>query len=321
MFLAAGEVIEAASGQSWSNFIKSRILLPLEMNRTVTSVRDLVTVDNYATPHKTLSGSSQPIPWMNWDSMAAAGGIISSADDMSNWLRLQLRSGELAGDKRLFSAAASHEMWQPHTVLKSPMKPSARFPSTHFRAYGLGWSLSDYKGVKIVAHGGGYDGMYSQVVLIPEQKIGVVVLTNSMTSISSLLAYRAIDLLLGGEQKDWSQESLEQFNKSRVEFQNRIDQAVKKVAEGTVPSHPLTTYAGKFRCPLYGDACRGTDERQSIGFAPLAVSCSGRRLGASALRYVCDQVASGVCLVRGGHCALRSKCQRRVHQDRTGCPQ
>ncbi len=190
---------------------------------------------------------------MNWDSMAAAGGIISSADDMSSWLRAQLRGGELTEGKRLFSDRSAHEMFQAQIAMKLPAKPSARFSSTHFRAYGLGWALSDYKGNKVVGHGGGYDGMYSQVLLVPEQKLGVVVLTNSMTSISSLLGYRALDLFLGGEDKNWSAESLVQFRKSREEFDNNIAKAITPAAKDTKPSHPLKDYAGQFQCPMYGN--------------------------------------------------------------------
>ena len=254
MFLAAGEVIVAVSGQSWSDFIKERILQPLEMNRTVCSVRDLVAQDNFATPHKTLQDSSVPIAWMNWDAMAAAGGIISSADDMSNWMRLQLRVGEMKDKKRIFSESASHQMWQSHTPIPVSRVPSSRFPSIHFRSYGLGWSLSDYQGRKVIGHGGGYDGMNSHVLMVPEEKIGVVVLTNSLTPISSMLAYRAIDTLMGTVGKDFSQESLSEFKRSLEEFQARITKVTTPVAEGTKPSHPLSDFAGQYRCPMYGDA-------------------------------------------------------------------
>lgn len=264
MFLAAGEVINAVSGQSWPEFVRDRILRPLEMNRSTTSVRDLVSLDNYATPHKTHLDRSQPIPWMNWDAMAAAGGVISSADDMSRWLRLQLRQGDLDGTKRVFSAAASHEMWQAYTPIKLSSTPSQRFPSTHFRAYGLGWALSDYQGMKVVGHGGGYDGMYSQVLMVPEKKLGVVVLTNSMTSISSLLAYRVLDVLLDGDKKDWSTENLAQFRKSREDFAARITKLTTPVVAGTKPSHPLSEYAAKFRCPMYGDATVSLEGEQLV---------------------------------------------------------
>jgi CubicO group peptidase (beta-lactamase class C family) len=264
MYLAAGEVVVAASGQSWQDFIKSRILLPLNMNRSITSVRDLVTLDNYATPHKTLLDRSEPIAWMNWDAMAAAGGIISSADDMSHWLRLQLRQGQMQNGSRLFSQNASHEMWQSHTPLKMPIEPSKRFSTTHFSAYGLGWSTSDYHGKKVVGHSGGYDGMNSRVVLVPEEKLGVVVLTNSLTSISNLIAYAAIDAVLGVDGQDWGPESLEKFLQSRREFDANITKAITPAVQGTKPSHPLTDYTGNFRCPMYGDATIELDGDQLV---------------------------------------------------------
>ncbi len=254
MFLAAGEVVVAVSGQSWSEFVRSRILAPLEMKRTITSVRDLVSQGNYATPHKTLLDHSQPIPWMNWDAMAAAGGIISSADDMSKWLRLLLRQGKIDEQQRVFTTGAAHEMWQAQTPIKLSSTASPRFLTTHFRSYGLGWALSDYHGRKVVGHGGGYDGMYSQVLMVPEENLGLVVLTNSMTSISSLIAYRIVDELLGIESKDWSEENLAQFKKSREEFAAKIKKATTPVVAGTQPSHPLADYVGNFRCPMYGDA-------------------------------------------------------------------
>lgn len=264
MFLAAGEVITAVSGQSWSDFVRERILRPLEMNRSTTSVRDLISLDNYASPHKTQLDRSQPMPWMNWDAMAAAGGVISSADDMSRWLRLQLRQGEVDSKRRIFSATASHEMWQAYTPIKLESTPSQRFPSTHFRAYGLGWALSDYQGLKVVGHGGGYDGMYSQVLMVPEKKLGIVVLTNSMTSITSLLAYRALDVLLDGDKKDWSAENLAKFRKSREDFAAKIAKLTTPAVAGTKPSHPLTDYVAKFRCPMYGDAAVSLEGEQLI---------------------------------------------------------
>lgn len=259
MFLAAGEVISAVSGQSWGEFVTHRILQPLEMQRTITSTRDLLSKGNFATPHKTLLDGSKPIEWMNWDTMAAAGGLISSSNDMAKWLRLQLRQGKLISDEgaeatQLFSTAQSHEMWQAQIALSVSAGYSARYPSTHFRAYGLGWTLSDYLGRKLVGHGGGYDGMYSQVVMVPEENLGVVVLTNSMTGISPAIANTIVDTYLQGEPtEDWSGNMLPRFRQSRVEFQQRIDEAIKKRAEGTEPSRPLEAYTGTYQSELYGD--------------------------------------------------------------------
>jgi CubicO group peptidase (beta-lactamase class C family) len=159
MFLAAGEVIRTASGQTWQQFIAERILQPLQMQRTVLSVKDLAALGNAARPHKTMLTGNQPIDWFNWDTMAAAGGIISCSDDMAKWLQLQLRRGQLPNGERLFSEASSHRMWTPHTIIPVSRAAQTRIPSTHFRSCGLGWMLADYRGRMTVGHGGGYDGM------------------------------------------------------------------------------------------------------------------------------------------------------------------
>ena len=90
---------------------------------------------------------------------------------MSRWIRLQLRRGELADGSRLFSAEASRTMWSAHTSIQITEQGRKRYPSTHFRAYGLGWGLMDFLSHKIVTHGGGFDGMFSRVALVPEEKM------------------------------------------------------------------------------------------------------------------------------------------------------
>ena len=155
-------------------------------------------------------------------------------------------------------------MWQAHTAIKMPLVPSKRFPSTHFNAYGLGWVLSDYQGRKIVKHGGGYDGMNSQVLLVPEENFGIVVLTNSLTPIASVLTNAAVDTLFGGASKDWSQEGLENFRKSREEFQANTKKATTPVVAASKPSHPLVDYTGNYRCPMYGNATVSLESDQLV---------------------------------------------------------
>ena len=247
-------VVESASGKPWCEFIEQRILKPVEMNRTVCSVRDLIEQDNFATPHKTLLSGSVPIPWVNWDAMAAAGGIISSSNDMTKWLQFQLNGGQIAEEERLFSENLGWEMWQNHMPMRISKAASQRSPHTHFRGYGLGWALNDLHGYKLVGHGGGYDGMYSKVLMVPEQKLGVVVLTNSMTGVGDYLCTLMISRLLGLPETSTSQESRDRFMKSREEFESRLEKSVQPVVRGTKPSHPLEDYCGQFECPMYGGA-------------------------------------------------------------------
>lgn len=254
MFLAAGEVIHTVSGKPWGEFIHQKIFQRLGMTRSITSVKDLIEKGNFATPHKTFSDRSDPILWTNWDTMAAAGGIISSVHDMSHWLRLQLRRGVISDEDSLFSRKQSQTMWQAHMPIPVSESYRERYPTPHFRAYGLGWGLSDYKGHKVIGHGGGYDGMYSQVVMVPEKELGIVVLTNSMTGISPAITYRIMDHVLGGDTKDRSATLLKSFKEGRIDFEQRIEDAITPVATDSKPSHDLSAYTGDFQCPLYGNA-------------------------------------------------------------------
>jgi CubicO group peptidase (beta-lactamase class C family) len=253
MFITAGEVLRAVSGTGWHETVEERFFGPLGMTRSVTSTDDLAGMDNVATPHKYVRGETLPIDWYNWDAMGAAGGIISSVHDMAQWMMTQLDGGERNG-VRLFSEGAQRQMWRVHNPLAVSPQYQQRYPSTHFRGYGLGWSLADYRGRKITTHGGGYDGMYSQVMMVPEEKLGIVVLTNAMTGIAGTLTYRVLDAYLGGAERDWSAESLPGWRASRDRFHARQDRAEEERVPNTTPSLELAAYAGTYSGDMYGDA-------------------------------------------------------------------
>lgn len=253
MFIAAGEVIPSVTGQSWETFVRERILQPIGMTRTVLSVAELQGVDNVATPHADFDGDLTTFPWVSWKAMAPAGGIISSANDMALWLKLQLDRGTWAG-KRIFSETSSRTMWSQHNILSVSPQSEYLYPSTHFRGYGLGWSLFDYGGEKVVAHGGAYDGMFSQVVLVPGKNLGLVVLTNSTTRLQSALMYRVLDMFLGGEERDWSEIFLQQHISSKeADSAKRLARAQSRIS-GTRPSLPPEEYVGRYGGAMYGDA-------------------------------------------------------------------
>jgi CubicO group peptidase (beta-lactamase class C family) len=253
MFIAAGEVLRAVSGTDWHDYVEEHFFDPLGMDRTVTSVTDLPAIENVATPHKNDRGELIPIEWFNWDAMGAAGGIISSVHDMAQWMLAQLGEGEKGG-VRVFSEDAQQQMWRVHNPLAVSPGYQRSYPSTHFRGYGLGWSLADYKGRKVTSHGGGYDGMFSRVMLVPEEELGVVVLTNSMTGISGALANRVLDAYLGGDAKDWSAEGLENWKAGRERFEARQDRIEEERVAGTSLSLELEGYTGTYGGDLYGDA-------------------------------------------------------------------
>ncbi|MFC6996953.1 serine hydrolase [Rufibacter roseus] len=253
MFIAAGEVIEAISGKTWESFIQERFFGPLGMNRSYTSVNQLKGVANVATPHgNDANGNPVPTVITAWDSWNPAAGIFTSVNQHAQWMRLQLNQGTYNGS-RIISENASHTMWAMENPFPIAPQAQAMNPSIHFSGAGLGWMLNDYQGRKIVAHGGGHEGMNSRTVLVPEEKLGIIILTNSMTSITGPLANYTIDQYLGIKKgRDWSQFSLDLIKKARAE--QKITDSQKEKETAFSPTRPLQEYVGTYRSQLYGDA-------------------------------------------------------------------
>jgi CubicO group peptidase (beta-lactamase class C family) len=250
MFIAAGRVIERVSGKTWGQFVSERILQPLGMNRTVTSAKDLK--ENAALPHNESGGKLRVLPRGNGDNSAAAGGINSSAADMAKWLLLQLGKGEYES-RRIVSAKNIWEMQQPAVILPITEGASRNNPTRHFNAYALGWNVYDYQGRKIVTHSGGIDGMLSRTVLIPEENIGFVILTNGESQAHSVMFGKMLDLFTNAPSKDYNAEALEYTKNApryKEEENKRIDES--HIAN-TEPSLPPSGYAGTYSSRLYGD--------------------------------------------------------------------
>lgn len=180
LYIVAGEVLEKVSGMTWENFVEQKIMQPLGMVRSVASVSRLKDKSNLARPHAPVNGKVQNIA-IDWSDIAnAAGGICSNLTDLSKWVIMQMNNGKYGDDlsKKMFSEQVHHEMWSPQTILEVGAPGSY---NTHFNAYGLGWFLADVKGYKQVSHTGGLAGMVTQVTLIPEMKLAIIVLTNQQS--------------------------------------------------------------------------------------------------------------------------------------------
>ncbi len=253
MYLAAGQVVAKVTGQSWDDYVAARIFTPLGMTLSSTSISAFNGNNNVATPHAKGDEKVDVIPWRKIDNIAPAGSINSNVVDMAQWLRLQLGGGTYQGQK-IFSAATGKEMHTPQTVMRLEGGQGMTYPEAHFLNYGMGWFLSDYKGRKLVEHGGAIDGMRAEVAMVPEEKLGIVILTNLNGSVVSMpLVYRIIDSYIGAPQKDWSGELLK-----TVKRMTEMGQAAQKKAEadrvqGTKPSLDITNYAGTYNSELYGD--------------------------------------------------------------------
>jgi CubicO group peptidase (beta-lactamase class C family) len=253
MFLAAGQIIPSITNKTWDDFLRERIFTPLEMKSTSTSIKAFSGSTNVATPHSKIDDKLQVISWRNIDNIAPAGSINSNVQDMAQWVRLNLGDGVYQG-KRLLSSSAIKEMQTPQTIVRLEGPRGSLYPEAHFLSYGLGWFLSDYRGRKLVEHGGAIDGMRAEVAMIPEEKVGLVILTNlNGTTLPQALMYKIFDFYLSAPQRDWSSELLKVEKRLEATAKAAEKKAEAERAKDTSPSLPLEKYAGTFQSDMYGE--------------------------------------------------------------------
>lgn len=245
MFIVAGEVVSSVAGTSYDKFIASRIFEPLGMHRSYTSVTDLKGLANVATPHVRIDGKMVPIDYRLIDNVGGAGVINSDARDMAQWVRLQLGDGKFDG-KQLLAPATLAEMHTGQIVPRGT--PSKTFK---FTEYGLAWGIQEYRGRKIVQHSGAIDGMQSMVTMLPEKKLGVVVLSNSQPNMLGMaVALRVLDAFIGGPMTDHSA-VLKKVSDDAARIAR--EKAPSPPATPSAPSLPLDRYVGTYSSALLGD--------------------------------------------------------------------
>ena len=174
-FLTAGEIIPKVSGKQWADFVKDRIFTPLGMNESLARSSEIAAASNKAVAHTVIKDVVTKIPYGRLENMGPAGSISSSVNDMSKWVMTLLNSGKL-NDKEVIPLEAIEQTRLPHSILGNG---GHMFNKAHFALYGLGWFLEEYSGRKIVAHTGGVNGFVTSVALVPEEKLGIIVLTNT----------------------------------------------------------------------------------------------------------------------------------------------
>lgn len=252
MVLAAGEAAGKAAGTTWDELLQRRILGPLTMTSSLPVARDAERIPNLATAHEVSRDTVHTLGRMNMDDIAPAGAIVSSARDMAQWLRFQLADGVYDG-KRLVNSAALRETHTPQMLVGAGAPGTDSV--TRFITYGMGWIIQDYRRQIVWQHGGGTDGMTTAMGMLPEQKFGVVVVSNMFgTPLPDLLMRWLFDRQLGAPMRDLSAETLARFAPLR-----RMSDSIERVqvtqrAVGTKPPLPLPAYAGTYVDSLYGEA-------------------------------------------------------------------
>jgi CubicO group peptidase (beta-lactamase class C family) len=262
LYMAAGQLIEEVSGETWERYIHDHVFGPLGMIHSTDTDAEFQANPNHATPHSRNSGAVHGLGTQTpldenatiAQNAAPAGGLAISANDMSHWLLTQLSRGKMPGsDKRLFSEEQSKQMWTPEVI-----QPIRHFPAEfaitepNFDLYALGWDIEDYRGANLIGHGGAVIGSQATIALLPDKNVGIFIAANCEDGEIILgLQDELLDYYLGFPRANWP----EKFHEYKI---NKLNAAAKQVQTAEAkpanvgPSLPLDRYVGEYTDAWYG---------------------------------------------------------------------
>lgn len=246
MFMTAGVLVERISGASWEAFVKARLLDPLGMKTSNFSVTDMQKAADYSLPYGEERGEAKEIPYRHIDAIGPAGSINSSVNEMTNWMVMQLGKGKFQ-DRQVISEKSLLETQTPQIIFGGDL----RYDETFYASYGMGWGVSVYRGHPMLQHGGGIDGFTSNVRLLPKSGIGVVVLTNSSSPASGIIAANALDRVLGLSEAPWVQRAKDDRVRAVAAQLKARAEDEKNRKKDTKPTLALKEYVGEFEHPAY----------------------------------------------------------------------
>ncbi len=285
MFQASGCVMQKLSGKTWEEFVKERIFIPLGMKSSNFSIDELKKCPDYAFPYSLNPDFALPysmhidsvkkfpekfsdidikhIPFFKMTANGPAGSINSNLRDMAQWVRFHLAEGKVGG-KQLIKRETLLQIHSPQMVI--PFDSVFKFliaDETPMISYGLGWFILPYRGHYMVNHGGNVPGFTSLVSFMPEEKIGIVVLTNlTGTSLTYVLTFNIFDRLLGLKPVDWSKRLMKEERENWEKGKKAVVKAEKRHRNNTRLSHSLVDYAGHYSHPAYGKIIIGKEGRR-----------------------------------------------------------
>lgn len=255
MFTAAGLALGQAAGTSWERFVRDRVVEPLGMSGTSFTTTQALQASDHASPHRLdEQGRLHVLSWYRLETPDPAGSINSTARDLAHWLRFQLGNGTFEG-RRLVSERQLAETHSPQTVI--PLQGSAKGmnPETVQLNYGMAWVIQDYRGHRMISHGGAIDGFRAHVTLLPDDHLGIALLNNlDRTEMNLAISNTLVDRLLNLATRDWNTYVHAEVSRQRQANQDRVRALLAGRRPDSRPSRPLAAYAGAFENAGYGTA-------------------------------------------------------------------
>jgi len=248
MYLAQGMIAEKHYEKSWEELIREKLLKPMDMKRSNSSIQALAADSDAALGYEVKNDSLiSKTDYYNINAMGPAGSINSSVMEMAQWLKVWINKGKLNG-KEILPESYINEAISSQMVI-SPLLPQTESPDVHLANYGYGWMLSSYRGHYRVDHGGNIDGFSANTAFYPADSIGIVVLTNqNVSSVNSVVRNTIADRILGLKYVDWN----DRINKAQAKAKAEGTKGEGNQKKDTQPSHPLKDYEGLYTHKAYG---------------------------------------------------------------------
>ena len=244
----AGHLVDVLGGTTWEEFLRARLLTPLGMHRSNLTVDDMCADPDHATGYERRQESVVRVSTREaGPATGPAGAINSCAADMARWLLAQAGGGAVDGTQVMSPGTLTRQ----HTA--HMLIPENRtFPESTRHAYGFGWVLGQYRGHRIAEHNGGIDGFLCDCAVLPDDRVGVVVLTNTTSggAFAPIVVYRVLDELLGMDPHDWSTDFKARVDAGRAGLKEA--RAARRVVPDAPPPRPPAAYAGEYEHPGYG---------------------------------------------------------------------
>jgi len=251
MIMTMGFLEGRVANSTWEDLVRTRVFQPLNMPTSNFSVTDSQKTTDFSQPYSLKNEVLTKVPFKNIDAIGPAGSINSNINEMSHYLIFHLGDGTYNGEKIVSQANLKmvHTGQTAITHLPEFFTQNGIGPMT----YAMGWVDTTFRGHHMVWHNGGIDGFHSLLTMLPEDKIGVVILSNLSDSAAlEPITYSAFDRLLGLSQDPW----IDRFKAVAAKAKQAEEEAKKKevsaAKSGTQSSHPIADFAGEYVHPGYG---------------------------------------------------------------------
>lgn len=246
----AAMALEAKLKQNWKELVQSTVLDPLGMKNT-TAYASRVKPDELAMPYAAGGAEYTRMHYAKADAnMHAAGGIITTAEDIAKWLQVHLDNGKLAG-RQVFPAAVIAETHRLQADQDNQFAWVRRY------GYGLGWNIGSYEGETLIHHHGGFSSFYAHISFMPKQRLGVAVLANEGlfgSNFSETVAQYIYDSLLNlpGTRFRWEKRLAEASQIAQKERERIVAERTRRAGRQKALPYPLETYTGVYENPQAG---------------------------------------------------------------------